>query len=918
MAEPKRHVSAPVSAPVPGGIAARAMATRTANTPYLADLNPEQRDAVETLDGPVLVLAGAGTGKTRVLTTRIAHILNLGRAHPREILSVTFTNKAAREMKERVGKMVGQIVEGMPWLGTFHAIGVKILRRHAEMVGLKSDFTILGVDDQIRLIKQILEAEKLDEKRWPARVFAMILDGWKNRGLTPEQVPAGEAAAFANGKGKKLYAAYQERLKTLNAADFGDLLLECIRLFREHPDVLRQYQQRFKFILVDEYQDTNVAQYLWLRLLSQTPSAASAPLPSPLAGEGGSLERSEGEPGEGLDLADTFDTDPSPALAAVAAQAPSPSRGEGKEAAPRASAPPKNICCVGDDDQSIYGWRGAEVDNILRFDHDFPGAKVIRLERNYRSTGHILAAASTLIAHNEGRLGKTLRTEDVLGEKVQVTGAWDSEEEARAIGEEIEQMQREARDEGQDHPLDEIAILVRASFQMREFEERFIQLGLNYRVIGGPRFYERAEIRDALAYLRVIAQPADDLAFERIVNVPKRGLGDATVQMLHDYARKQRMPLTEAARVLSSTDEMKPKPRGALRELMANFERWRKQKDTLPHTELAEIVLDESGYTEMWQKDRSADAAGRLENLKEFVRSMQEFENLAGFLEHISLVMDVDRGEAEQAVNIMTLHSAKGLEFDTVFLPGWEEGLFPHQRSLDESGRNGLEEERRLAHVGITRARKRAKIYFASNRRIHGLWQTNIPSRFLDELPEAHVEVKEPQGGTGGFGMSGYGASRFDETQSFGSSYTTPGWQRAQSRKGAGGFDVSGKSRGGFSENGQPKYVPDGIFNDADDDTAAHSDNLSPGGRGRAAGAGEGEAFGRGAKSPRRPSAPLTIEGELVAKSSATVATYKVGERVFHLKFGNGNVTAVDGNKLTIRFDKAGEKRVVDSFVERV
>ena len=905
MADPKRHVSAP-PAPVPGGIAARAMAQRTTNTPYLADLNPEQREAVETLDGPVLVLAGAGTGKTRVLTTRIAHILNLGRAHPREILSVTFTNKAAREMKERVGKMVGQIVEGMPWLGTFHAIGVKIVRRHAEMVGLKSDFTILGVDDQIRLIKQLIEVEKLDEKRWPARVFAMILDGWKNRGLTPDQVPAGEAAAFANGKGKKLYAAYQERLKTLNAADFGDLLLECIRLFREHPDVLRQYQTRFKYILVDEYQDTNVAQYLWLRLLSQTPSKAVIPGRAESAGPESREQSTE-----------------QVALDSGLAASPRPGMTEGGAAAPGMTEK-KNICCVGDDDQSIYGWRGAEVDNILRFDHDFPGAKVIRLERNYRSTGHILAAASTLIAHNEGRLGKTLRTEDVDGEKVQVTGAWDSEEEARAIGEEIEQFQRAARDEGQDHPLDEIAILVRASFQMREFEERFIQLGLSYRVIGGPRFYERAEIRDALAYLRVIAQPADDLAFERIVNVPKRGLGDATVQMLHDYARKQRVPLTEAARLLSSTDEMKPKPRSALRDLMANFERWRKQKDTLPHNELAEIVLDESGYTEMWQKDRSADAAGRLENLKELVRSMQEFENLAGFLEHISLVMDVDRGEAEQAVNIMTLHSAKGLEFDTVFLPGWEEGLFPHQRSLDESGRNGLEEERRLAHVGLTRARKRAKIYFASNRRIHGMWSTNIPSRFLDELPEAHVEVKEAAGGTGGFGMSGYGASRFDDAQSFGSTYNTPGWQRAQSRKGnvdgtgqsygktgrQGGPDARG-GRGGFSENGQPKYVPDGVFNQ-DDDSEAFSSSPPPGG-GRSAAEGRRE----GVKA-KRPSSPLTIEGELVAKSSGTPSHFTVGERVFHLKFGNGNVTAVDGNKLTIRFDKAGEKRVVDSFVERV
>jgi DNA helicase-2/ATP-dependent DNA helicase PcrA len=894
MAEPKKlNVVRDLPA---GGIAARALGARGAS--YLADLNPEQREAVETLDGPVLVLAGAGTGKTRVLTTRIAHILNLGRARPQEILAVTFTNKAAREMKLRVGQMVGQIVEGMPWLGTFHSIGVKILRRHAEMVGLKNNFTILDTDDQIRVVKMLLEAEKLDEKRWPARVFAMILDGWKNRGLTPSMVPQGEAASFANGKGKKLYGMYQERLKALNAADFGDLLLETIRLFRENPDVLRQYQQRFKFILVDEYQDTNVAQYLWLRLLAQSSSFTS---PKPNSGtpefgildlpksdisdfgvgEGGSPKRSEGEPGEGS-VPQT--SDPSPA-SPLHGSAPSPSRGEGKKEQ-------KNICCVGDDDQSIYGWRGAEVDNILRFDHDFPGAKVIRLERNYRSTGHILAAASQLIAHNEGRLGKTLRTEDELGEKVQVTGGWDSEEEARSIGEEIEQLQRDAREQGEDHPLDEIAILVRASFQMREFEERFIQLGLPYRVIGGPRFYERMEIRDALAYLRVIAQPADDLAFERIVNVPKRGLGDATVQMLHDFARKQRVPLAQAAATLSATDEMKPKPRLALRDLMASFERWRGKKDSMPHNELAEIVLDESGYTEMWQNDKSADAAGRLENLKELVRSMEEFENLAGFLEHISLVMDRESSEAEQAVNIMTLHSAKGLEFDTVFLPGWEEGLFPHQRSLDESGRAGLEEERRLAHVGLTRARKRAKIYFATNRRIHGLWTTTMPSRFLDELPEAHVVVKEPAGGTGGFGMSGYGASRFDETNSFGSSYTTPGWRRAQQAKEARG------GSGGFSENGQPRYVPDGVFNQDEDFAEANGPKPT--------------------KSPARASKPLTIEGELVAKSTGAASHFAVGERVFHQKFGNGNVTAVDGNKLTIKFDHAGEKRVVDTFVERV
>ena len=821
--------------PTPGGIAARARAA--AGAPYLADLNPEQRLAVETLDGPVLVLAGAGTGKTRVLTTRIAHILATGRARPSEILAVTFTNKAAREMKARVGVMVGQVVEGMPWLGTFHSIGVKILRRHAELVGLKPDFTILDVDDQIRLLKQLLEAENIDEKRWPARVLADLLDSWKNRGLLPDQVPAGEAASFARGKGKKLYAAYQDRLKVLNATDFGDLLLESIRLFRERPEVLRQYQGRFKYILVDEYQDTNVAQYLWLRLLGQSTSSP-------------------------------------PSLPAVA--------GDDAQSSPQPTRVVKNICCVGDDDQSIYGWRGAEVDNILRFEHDFPGAKIIRLERNYRSTGHILAAASHLIAHNQGRLGKTLRTEDEAGAKVEVTSCWDSEEEARAIGEEIEQLQRNDGS-GRPHPLDEIAILVRASFQMREFEDRFVTLGLPYRVIGGPRFYERAEIRDALAYLRVVHTAADDLAFERIVNVPKRGLGDATVQLLHDHARKQRVPLTEAARAVIATDELKPKPRGALRDLVAAFDRWRAQKDALPHTELAQIVLDESGYTEMWQKDRSADAAGRLENLKELIRSMEEFENLAGFLEHISLVMDTEKSEGE-AVSIMTLHSAKGLEFDTVFLPGWEEGLFPHQRTLDDQGKAGLEEERRLAHVGITRARRRVKIYFAANRRMHGLWSSNIPSRFLDELPEAHVEVTASKGGFSGYGNTG--ASRFDEMTHFGSSYGTPGWQRAQRRR-------------GFDEDADAYSVDDDVMADA-----------------RSAGA-RGGVHG-GARSKTRRRLPFTIEGELVAKSTGTVSAFSVGDRVFHQKFGNGNITAIDGNKLIVQFDKAGEKRVVDSFVERV
>ncbi|HEX7921332.1 MAG TPA: UvrD-helicase domain-containing protein [Bradyrhizobium sp.] len=869
MTEPSKlsHHGVPEHQPVAGGIAARARAAAGAPQ-YLNGLNPEQREAVETLDGPVLVLAGAGTGKTRVLTTRIAHILSQGRARPQEILSVTFTNKAAREMKLRLGQMLGQAVEGMPWLGTFHSIGGRILRIHAELVQLKSNFTVLDVDDQVRLLKQLLQAENIDDKRWPARMLAGLIDSWKNRGLSPSQVPAGEAASFGNGKGGKIYATYQERLKILNAADFGDLLLENIRLFRENPDVLRQYQNRFKFILVDEYQDTNVAQYLWLRLLSQAPSRPGLPLSAVIPGAPnspvipGRIE--DANSGAQLRTGESRDDEDSPLDSGFAPGGAPRNDGENVTA----QQPLKNICCVGDDDQSIYGWRGAEVDNILRFDHDFPGAKVIRLERNYRSTGHILAAASHLIAHNEGRLGKTLRTEDVDGEKVTVTGSWDSEEEARAIGEELEELQRSGEN------LNNVAILVRASFQMREFEDRFVTLGLPYRVIGGPRFYERAEIRDALAYLRTINSPADDLAFERIVNVPKRGLGDATVQLLHDHARKRRIPLFEAARAVVETDELKPKARGSLRDLVMQFDRWRAQREVTSHTELAEIVLDESGYTEMWQKDRSADAAGRLDNLKELVRSMEEFENLQGFLEHISLVMDRDGEAGDEAVSLMTLHSAKGLEFDNVFLPGWEEGLFPSQRTLDEQGRAGLEEERRLAHVGLTRARRRAKIYFATNRRIHGTWSTTIPSRFLDELPAHNVEITESKGGSGWGGSGGYGASRFDNLESFGSSYSTPGWQRAQANRNRGG----GGRSGGFEER----------------QSTFSSDNFNRSKRG-----------------------PMVIEGELVAKSTGTTSEFSLDDRVFHQKFGYGHVVKIDGNKLTIAFEKAGEKKVVDSFVER-
>ncbi len=794
---------------------------------YLAGLNPEQRRAVETLDGPVLVLAGAGTGKTRVLTTRIAHILASRRAYPSQILAVTFTNKAAREMKERVGHLVGGAVEGMPWLGTFHSIGVKILRRHAELVDLKSGFTILDTDDQIRLLKQVIEGANLDKDRWPARQLAALIDGWKNRGLTPDKVPAGEAFGFAAGKGALLYAAYQRRLKDLNACDFGDLLLENLRLFLGNSDVLAEYQRRFRFILVDEYQDTNVAQYLWLRLLAGK-GAASPERPTP------DLIRGGGE-------SQTSDVGIPPA--------PDPSPQGGGER-PR-GAP--TSCCVGDDDQSIYGWRGAEVDNILRFELDFPGATTIRLERNYRSTGHILAAASGLIAHNQGRLGKTLFTDGETGARVSVTGFWDDEEEARSIGETIEAVRREG------HRLDEIAILVRASFQMRAFEDRFITMGLPYRVIGGPRFYERQEIKDAIAYLEVTVNAANDLKFERIVNVPKRGLGDTTVKRIHELARAREMPLFEAARLIVESEELASRARNSLAGLLGHFQRWRGLVLDIKHTELAELILDESGYTAMWQADKSPQAQSRLENLKELVRFMHDFDTLEGFLEHVSLVMDTDQTSGGERVSLMTLHAAKGLEFETVFLPGWEEGLFPHQRSLDESGAAGLEEERRLAYVGLTRAKRHARVSFASNRRNRGLYQSAIPSRFVDELPEAHVEVVETRSPFGGayrnFGLAEpYGQSRFDREPAggFDSSYDTPGWRCAQERR---------------------------------------RDEPKSGSRG-----------------------PITIDGELVATSSGESA-FAVGDRVFHEKFGYGRVSAVDGNKLTIDFDKAGTKRVVDSFL---
>jgi DNA helicase II / ATP-dependent DNA helicase PcrA len=766
-----------------------AMAARP--MPYLDGLNPAQRAAVEALEGPVLMLAGAGTGKTRALTARIAHLLSTGTARPNEVLAVTFTNKAAREMKSRLGKLLGETVEGMPWLGTFHSISVKLLRRHAELVGLKSNFTILDTDDQIRLLKQLITAENIDDKRWPARMLAGIIDNWKNKALTPDKVPASEAGAY-DRRGVDLYAAYQTRLRELNACDFGDLLLHMVVIFQTRDDVLDQYRRWFRYILVDEYQDTNVAQYLWLRLLA-----------------GGH----------------------------------------------------RNICCVGDDDQSIYGWRGAEVGNILRFEADFPGATVIRLEQNYRSTGHILAAASGVIAANKGRLGKTLFTDGEDGAQVRLIGHWDGEEEARWIGDDIEAMQRGTRGNAP-LGLDSMAILVRASHQMRAFEDRFLTIGLPYRVIGGPRFYERLEIRDAMAYFRLAVSTDDDLAFERIINTPKRGLGDKAIQIIQRTARANGVSLTEGARLVCDARLLGGKGLRELTLLVEGIERWhgqvRAEADT--HVELAEMILDESGYTGMWQADKTPEGPGRLENLKELVKALEQFENLQGFLEHVSLIMDNETDEQGEKVSIMTLHAAKGLEFPAVFLPGWEDGLFPSQRSMDESGLKGLEEERRLAYVGITRAERQCTISFAANRRVYGQWQSALPSRFIDELPPAHVEVLTPPGlYGGGYGAAGMAAQASPQLQGMDRSdlhnkaasadvYNSPGWRRLQSRSQIRGMAMPAEAK------------------------------------------------------------HMTIDLD-------AVSAFTIADRVFHQKFGYGEVMAIEGDKLIIEFDKAGEKKVVARFI---
>jgi len=747
-----------------------------ADPPYIQGLNAPQREAVLTTEGPVLVLAGAGTGKTAALTARLAHLIATRRAWPSEILAVTFTNKAAREMRERVGRLVGEAVEGMQWLGTFHAIAARMLRRHAELVGLQANFTILDTDDQLRVMKQLIVAADLDEKRWPARQLGGLIDRWKNKGLVPADLDAGESETFANGRGQDLYRAYQERLRALNACDFGDLLLHMLTILKTHRDVLELYQQRFKYVLVDEYQDTNSSQYLWLRLLAQTR---------------------------------------------------------------------KNICCVGDDDQSIYSWRGAQVENILKFEKDFPGAKIIRLEQNYRSTPHILAAASGVIAHNSGRLGKTLWTDAGEGEKVQVVGVWDGPEEARRVADEIETHKLRGGS------YDDVAILVRAQHQTREFEDRFIAIGLPYRIVGGFRFYERAEIRDALAYLRLVNQPSDDLAFERIVNVPKRGLGDKAIAKIHRLARAENAPLLHAAARILDSDELTPQARRALGNFVADVARWRDRTNDLSHPELAKLILEESGYTAALQAERSVEASGRLENLGELVRAMEEYETLGAFLEHVSLVMDNDAAADEAKITVMTIHAAKGLEYETVFLVGWEEGVFPSQRSLDEGGLASLEEERRLAYVAITRARRKAVIFHAANRRIYGQWTSSIPSRFVAELPEAHIESETTMAG--------------------GESLWRANWSE-------------------------------------------HADPFATVGRGTGRGPGWQRAANTG-NFVREPARVVEARASAVSLGNKGRSDVEVGLRVFHQKFGYGAIVEIEGNKLEIEFEQAGRKRVMDSFV---
>ena len=741
--------------------------TQFYNHQAFVDLNDSQKEAVKNLDGPLLVLSGAGTGKTRVLTARLANLLYSNKTKPWNILAVTFTNKAAKEMRTRLESLIGPSANSV-WLGTFHSIAARILRENAEVVGLNSNYTIITPDDQIRLLKQIMIDQDIDIKKFTPKAMSNLISSWKDKGFKPDDINQSDNDFFANGKAINIYKTYQSRLVTLNSADFGDLLLYNLTIFSEHLDILKKYQSKILYFLVDEYQDTNTIQYLWLKLFANKS---------------------------------------------------------------------QNICCVGDDDQSIYGWRGAQVGNILKFEKDYTSAKVIKLEENYRSTGRILEAANSIIANNKERLSKKLKTSSGDGDKIDLISVWDGVEEAKITSLEIENLHSCG------FRYDQIAVLVRAGHQTRYFEERFVDIGIPYKVIGA-KFYERLEIRDALAYLRVVQQPNDDLALERIINVPKRGLGTSTTSLIHSYAKNNNISFFSASQELLMTDELRPNVKRTLNNLINQFIDWNNHNKEISHTDLALKVLEESGYIDHWQNENSIESEGRLENLKELINAMSGFDNLSGFLEHISLVMDGDNEAEAGEVSLMTLHAAKGLEFEAVFLPGWEEGMFPSQRSIDELGLSGLEEERRLAYVGITRAKKRLFITFAANRQIHGLWQGSIPSRFISELPKKIIN--ENIEGNLGADVSSYNQIDFD-LPSNNSSYG-PGFLRAK-QNGIRSLDV---------------------YKNSQFEKSVSSSNLN----------------------------------------------LSVGQRVFHQKFGMGLIISSDGDKLNINFDKAGEKKVVSSFVK--
>ena len=669
---------------------------------FLKELNNEQRSAVLNTEGPTLVVAGAGSGKTKVLTSRLAHILNEKKAWPNQILCVTFTNKAAKEMRDRVLKNLDGKLNSLSWLGTFHAISVKFLRRHAGAVGLKSNFTILDTEDQKKLIRNISKAENIDAKKISPQFILALIDQWKNKGLLPDEVKTSRKNIFEN-QILKVYKIYQNKIRDLNSCDFGDLIMYCVKLFEKNPDIRKIYSNNFKYILVDEYQDTNFIQNKWLNLIVNDD---------------------------------------------------------------------KNICCVGDDDQSIYSWRGAEIKNFLGFDKVYPNCKIFRLEQNYRSTKNILNVASFLISHNKDRLGKKLWTESDQGNLVKLNCYKNGKEEARSVGNIIEENVKE------NNSLNDIAILVRAIYQTREFEERFLKIGINYRIIGGIKFYERAEVKDAVCYLRIVSQKFDDLAFERMLNTPKRGLGDATLKQLHEYSSKNKICLEDSARKLLEINQFRPKVKLLVKQILDLIDKWRSDLKKNKHYDLLKIILDESGYSAMLKNKKDIDNEDRIENLKELLRAMNDYDNLQGFLEHVALATSIDQDWDDERINIMTMHASKGLEFDTVFLPGWEEGLFPHQKSLEEKGDFALEEERRLAYVGVTRAKKNAFISFAIQRVWHGEWMDSMPSRFISELPEEGVEKNDEPVKEVNDDYDFNQDKLFDQNEE----YRSPGWERLKKK----------------------------------------------------------------------------------------------------------------------------------------